>query len=39
MLQEEGAEEIDLIPFVKALTTIEQDQYAVKLSKLSQKKC
>lgn len=30
MLQEEGAEEIDLIPFVKALTAIEQEQYTVK---------
>lgn len=30
MLQEEDAEEIDLIPFVKALTSIEQDQYAVR---------
>lgn len=30
MLQEEGAEEIDLIPFVKVLTSIEQDQYTVR---------
>lgn len=29
MLQEEGAEEIDLIPFVKVLTSIEQNQYTV----------
>ena len=30
MLQEEDADEIDLIPFVKALTAIEQDQYTVR---------
>ncbi len=29
MLLEEGAEEIDLIPFVKTLTAVEQGQYAV----------
>lgn len=30
MLQEEGAEDIDLIPFVKALTSAEAQQYVVK---------
>lgn len=30
MLQEEGSEEIDLIPFAKALTAIEHDQYTVR---------
>jgi hypothetical protein len=30
MLQEEGAEDIDLIPFVKALTAVEQNQYTVR---------
>lgn len=30
MLIEEGAEEIDLIPFVKILSGIEQEQYAVR---------
>ncbi len=30
MLQEENAEEIDLIPFVKTLVSIEEEQYAVR---------
>ena len=30
MLQEEGSEEIDLIPFVKVLTAIELNQYTVR---------
>jgi hypothetical protein len=29
MLKEEGSEEIDLIPFVKTLTAVEEGQYAV----------
>lgn len=30
MLQEEGSEQIDLIPFVKTLIAIEQEQYTVR---------